>query len=101
MIETNEMIRRLNQIEKELVGPLFANGLENKSDLEIGQIVGEMDKTISFTRRMVTRLINDIEDEAERDRIAEEKRQRELEEYRRKVAAAKALEDGPGGESDA
>lgn len=99
MIEANEIIRRLSQIEAELVGPVFS--IEDKSDLEIGEIVGELDKTIAFGRRMVTRLINDIEDEAERDRLAEEERERRLAEYRRQQAAAKALEDGPGGEADA
>ena len=99
MIEANEIIRRLSQIEEELVGPVFS--IEDKSDLEIGEIVGELDKTIAFGRRMVTRLINDIEDEAERDRLAEEERERRLAEYRRQQAAAKALEDGPGGDADA
>lgn len=98
MIEPNEIIRRLSQIEKELVGPTFF--IEDKSDLEIGVIVGEMDKTIAFSQRMVTRLINDIEAETERDRLAEEERERKLAEYRRQQAAAKALEEGPGGESD-
>lgn len=98
MIEANEIIRRLNQIEKELVGPMIF--IEDKSDLELGVIIGEMDKTIAFSQRMVTRLINDIEDETERDRLAEEERERKLAEYRRQQAAAKALEEGPGGESD-
>ncbi len=98
MIEPNEIIRRLSQIEKELVGPMLF--IEDKSDLELGVIIGEMDKTIAFSQRMVTRLINDIEDETERDRLAEEERERKLAEYRRQQAAAKALEEGPGGESD-
>lgn len=99
MIEANEIIRRLSQIEKELVGPTFF--IEDKSDLEIGVIVGELDKTIAFGRRMVTRLINDIEDEAERDKLAEEERERRLAEYRRQQEMAKTLEAGPGGEADA
>lgn len=98
MIEPNEIIRRLSQIEKELVGPMLF--IEDKSDLELGVIIGEMDKTIAFSQRMVTRLINDIENETERDRLAEEERERKLAEYRRQQAAAKALEEGPGGESD-
>lgn len=99
MIEANEMIRRLHQIESELFGPMPFK--EDMSDLELGEIIGNMDRTIAFGRRMVTRLINDIEDEAERDRLAEEERERRLAEYRRQQAAAKALEDGPGGEADA
>ena len=98
MIEPNEIIRRLSQIEKELVGPMIF--IEDKSDLELGVIIGEMDKTIAFSQRMVTRLINDIEDETVRDRLAEEEREMRLAEYRRQQAAAKALEEGPGGESD-
>ncbi len=99
MIEANEIIRRLSQIEMELVGPIFS--IEDKSDLEIGVIVGELDKTLAFGRRMVTRLINDIEDEAEKDRLAEEEREIRLAEYRRQQEMAKTLEAGPGGEEDA
>lgn len=99
MIEANEIIRRLSQIEGELVGPVFS--IEDKSDLVIGEIVGALDKTIAFGRRMVTRLINDIEDEAEKDRLAEEERERRLAEYRRQQEMAKTLEAGPGGEADA
>ena len=98
MIEANEIIRRLSQIENELVGPTIF--IEDRTDFEIGVIVGGMDKTIAFGRRMVTRLINDIEDEAERDRLAEEERERRLAEYRRQQEMAKTLEEGPGGESD-
>ena len=100
MIEPNEMIRRLNQIENELVGPVFTK-LEGKTDIELGLIVGEMDRAIAVCRRMVARLVNDIEDEEGKDRLAEEERARRLAEYRRQQEMAKALEAGPGGDADA
>lgn len=100
MYTPEEIIKRLSQIGTEL--SLAPDGCiaKDESDIDIGIEIGEMGKTISIANRMVTRLINDIEDEAEKDRLAEEERERKLAEYRRQQAAAKALEEGPGGESD-
>lgn len=102
MYTPEELTKRLNQIWDELrFTPDVEDVDESNGDISIGITLGAMGKSISVTKRMVALLINDIEDEAEKDRLAEEEREQWLAEYRRQQAAAKALEDGPGGEADA
>ena len=100
MYTPEELTKRLDQILDELRFAPVEEIEDGEDDLHTGITLGAMGKSISVTKRMVALLINDIEDEAEKDRLAEEERERKLAEYRRQQAAAKALEEGPGGESD-
>ena len=100
MYTPEELTKRLDQIFDELNFAPVEDIEDGEGDLRTGITLGAMGKSISVAKRMVALLINDIEDEAEKDRLAEEERERMLAEYRRQQAAAKALEEGPGGGSD-
>ena len=101
MYTPEELTKRLNQILDELRFAPVEDIEDGDGTLRTGITLGAMGKSISVTKRMVALLINDIADEAERDRLAEEERARRLAEYRRQQEMAKTLEAGPGGEADA